>query len=226
MTNLVNTESQDKIQMFAGDFPRAIVAIVIILGSGILAAGTVLGKVIKGAATSAAKTDGNTGDGTLTLDETTPILAKAKPGIYKVRVIRAAIAAIGETSPAMKGIAQLSDPDGNVLSVFDLPTTPGVTIADQVKFAIIEGSTPFALGDGFDITIAAGSNNYKPYDDDNIDGSEVAKLILAEDIDATSATVYTTAYKSGQFNEAALTGLDAAAKVDFEGTPIFFGSVV
>jgi hypothetical protein len=90
---------------------------------------------------------------------------------------------------------------------------------------MIEGSSAFILGDGFDITIAAGSLNYKAYNDSNIDGSQVAKLILSEDVDATSGPVNTTAYASGHFNTAALTGLDAAAKKDFEGTPIFFATI-
>ena len=226
MSNLVNSESQSKVQLFAGGFPRVLIAITIVLGAGVLAAGTVLGKILKGAATAAAKTGGNTGNGTLALDETTPILAGAKPGIYKVRVIRAAIAAIGETSPAMKGIAELKDPDGNILEVFDIAGDPGTTISNQVKFAMEEGATPFVLGDGFDITIAAGSGSYKAYDKDNLDGSEVAELILADDVDATSAAVKATAYAAGHFNEAALTGLDATAKAQLKNSPIFFGSVV
>jgi hypothetical protein len=67
---------------------------------------------------------------------------------------------------------------------------------------------------------------YKPYSNIANDGSETAKLILAEEVDATSADVKTTAFASGHFNEAALTGIDASAKADFEGTPIFIGSVV
>ncbi|NMB82971.1 MAG: hypothetical protein GYA14_14255, partial [Ignavibacteria bacterium] len=171
MTDSVNTQTQSTTQLFAGDFPRVTKAITILTGF-VLAVGTLLGKILLGAATAAAKTGGNTGNGTLTLDSTTPILAGAKAGVYKVRVIRAAIAAIGETSPAMKAIAELKDPDGKVLEVFDVPTTPGVTISNQVKFIMVEGSSAFALGDGFDITIAAGSGKYKAYDADNLDGSQ------------------------------------------------------
>ena len=70
------------------------------------------------------------------------------------------------------------------------------------------------------------SGKYKAYTNANSDGSEVAKLILAEDVDATSADVNAVAYASGHFNSAALTGYDAAAGVDFEGTAIFIGSVL
>src|SRR4051812_23671445 len=49
--------------------------------------GTVVGKISLGAATSAVKASGaNTGNGTLVLDVTTPILANAQPGLYAVRV--------------------------------------------------------------------------------------------------------------------------------------------
>ncbi len=64
---------------------------------------------------------------------------------------------------------------------------------------------------------------YAAYDDLNNDGTEVAKLILKYDVDATSEDVKTYAYRTGWFNEAALVGLDDAAKVDFEGTPIIIG---
>jgi len=191
----------------------------------VIAKNTVIGKITKGAATKAAKSGGNTGNGTLTLDATTPILVKAKAGIYKVRIIRAAIAAIGETSPAMKAIAELKDTDGNVLEIFDVPTTPGVEISNQVKFVLLDGSSAFALGDGFDITIAAGSGNYKAYDADNIDGSEVAEFILAEAIDATDEDTVGTAYCTGHFNEAALVGIDDAAIATLEKKGIFVSTI-
>lgn len=69
------------------------------------------------------------------------------------------------------------------------------------------------------------SGKYAPYDDTKVDGTEVAKLVLSEDADdATLADVNSIAYASGHFNSAALTGYDAAAGVDFEGSPIFIGT--
>jgi len=219
--DLVNTQTNSGVQLFAGDFPRVTKAITILTGL-VLVLGTLLGKILLGAATSAAKTGGNTGDGTLTLDATTPILAYAKAGIFKVRVVRAAIAAIGETSPAMKAIAELKDPNGNVLETFDVPTTPGITISNQVKFAMVEGGTPFALGDGFDITIAAGSGKYKAYDADNLDGSQYPELVLPEAVDSTGGDVNTVGLASGHFTEAGVTGIDATAKAYLVGKPLFF----
>src|SRR4051812_2597763 len=56
--------------------------------SAALVRGSMLGKITLGAATSAAKAGGNTGNGTLVLDVTTPILANANrtgAGVYTVR---------------------------------------------------------------------------------------------------------------------------------------------
>lgn len=178
----------------------------ILSGEGKLSRGAVLGKVKLGAASKAAKSGGNTGNGTLTLDSTTPILAGAKAGVYTVRVIRAAIDAIGETSPAIDALAELRDPNGNVLAVVDVPTTPGVTVSNQVKFALVKGNTAFALGDGFDITIAAGSGKLKLLDKTAIDGSADFHSILAENVDATSADVaHAPIYLSGEFNSNSVT---------------------
>lgn len=64
------------------------------------------------------------------------------------------------------------------------------------------------------------TGNYGAYDNTNSDGTETAKLILKEAVDATSADVKCNAYVTGCFDKSALTGIDAAGLVDFEGTPI------
>lgn len=225
----VTTQSKSVENLFAGDFQRVEKPVTIALGEGVLTRGTVLGKITKGAVTSAAKTGGNTGDGTLVLDVTTPLLANAKAGVYTVRIVRARIAEIATTPvvPAQLAIAELKDPEGNVINVFQVNVGGGTTISNQLKFTITEGSTNFALGDGFNITVAAGSGQYGAYDDTAVNGLETAKCILAENVDATSATVNTTAFFSGEFTDSAtvLVGLDAAAKVDFEDTSIFIKKV-
>jgi len=212
MSELINTQSQNGSDLFAGDFPRVVKPVTIAAGQD-LAAGTVLGKITKGAATSVAKTGGNTGTGSLTLDSTTPIIANAQAGGYTAKCITAA---------TNGGIFRVTDPKGNVLG----DVAVGSTFSDQIKFALADGETDFVVGDGFDITIAAGSGYYKAYDDDNIDGSEKAVALLAEDVDATDGAIPGGAYFAGCFNEDALTGFDEAARTDFEGTPIFFGTIV
>lgn len=211
---LVTTQDGSQVQLFAGEFPRVRKPVTIDSGAGVLAKGTVLGKITKGAASSAAKSGGNAANtGTLTLDATTPILAGAIAGVYTVRCITAA---------TNGGIFRVTDPNGNVLG----DVAVAATFSNQIKFSISDGTQDFIVGEGFDVTIAAGSGNYTAYDNDNVDGSEAAAAILAEDVDATSADVNAIAYVAGEFNSAALTGYDAAAGVDFEGKPIFIGSVL
>ena len=67
------------------------------------------------------------------------------------------------------------------------------------------------------------SRKYAPYNAavDPHDGTEVARRILAEDIDATAADVNSSAFVSGVFNTAALTGLDQAGQDNLEDRGIF-----
>lgn len=226
--DLVSSQENSIVQLFAGDFPRVAKAVTLLAGAGVLAIGTVLGKITKGAAASATKAGGNTGDGTLTIDSITPILPGSKAGIYKVRVIRAALEQIGTTPavPAQLALCELKDSSGQLLEVFELPEAPGVTISNNIKFQMVEGSTPFAAGDGFDITIASASGKYVPYDYDASNGSEYADCILAETIVVGSSDEKAVAYKTGYFNSAALTGYDAEAAANLEEKGIFVGSVV
>jgi hypothetical protein len=143
-------------------------------GSGKKNPGTVLGRVALGAASSAAKSGGNTGNGTLTLDATTPVLAGAKPGVYTVRLITAASNA---------GTFRVTDPEGFVLG----EVAVGGTFANDIKFATADGATDFIVGDGFDITIAIGAGKLKPLNLTGNDGTEKAVAVLLDTVDATSA---------------------------------------
>lgn len=93
-------------------------------------------------AASAAKAGGNTGNGTLTLDAVTPVLAGAKEGVYTVRLTAAA---------ANGGTWTVEDPDGNVIGEVNV----GQTFSDDVKFTTADGGVDFIVGDGFDITVSA-----------------------------------------------------------------------
>ncbi len=133
---------------------------------GVLDIGTVLGKLTKGTATSAAKAGGNAADtGALTLDVTTPVLAGAKVGVYTVRCITAA---------ANGGTFRVEDPDGNVIG----DVAVGATFADDIKFVIADGTQDFIVGEGFDITVAAGNGHYVAHRDGAVTGSEVACAVL------------------------------------------------
>lgn len=156
--------------------------------------GAVLGKVAVGAAVSAAKSGGNTGNGTLAMDVTTPVKNGAKVGVYTVRFVIAA---------ANNGTFIVRDPDGNQIGTVVMAAGAGA-FDDDLKFAIADGATDFSVGDGFDITVAAGSGRYVLSLAAATNGSQVPDLILAEDTDASAADKATVAYHAGQFIESAL----------------------
>lgn len=150
--------------------------IVIASGAGIIAPGSVLGQILTGGATSAAKAGGNTGNGTLVPNASTPVLAGAKPGVYTLRFTTATV-------------FSLLDPNGDGLGSYSIGGATGnnVTVSNEIMFALTQGATVFAVGDGFDITVAAGSGKYvlSPHTANN--GSQIAAAIAIYGCDATSA---------------------------------------
>lgn len=137
--------------------------------------GTVLGMISIGAAVAAAKA-GNTGNGTITLDATTPILAGARPGVYAVRFTAATTFTV-------------EDPDGNVIG----SGVNGTAFADDLKFVTAAGGTAFVAGDGFDITVAAdavdanGLGKVVPLDLAAVDGSQTACAVAIQERDVSTA---------------------------------------
>lgn len=147
--------------------------ITLLAGAGNLITGTVLGKITKGTATAAAKAGGNAANtGALTMDVTTPVLAGAQVGVYTVRCITAA---------ANGGTFRVEDPDGFVIG----DVAVGATFAERVKFVIADGAQDFIVGEGFDITVAAGSGKWKKHINGAVDGSGVAAGILLDARDAS-----------------------------------------
>lgn len=102
-----------------------------------------------GAATSAEKSGGNTGTGTLgavTVDG-------AKSGVYQLRITAAA---------ADGGTYSVTDPDGAVVDTADVGD---VFDAGGLSFTLSDGVTDFVVGDGFDITVAKYVHTYTLSDD-------------------------------------------------------------
>ena len=154
-------------------FSRDIVTV--LAGSGAvreLLTGMVLGRITKGAATSAAVA-GNTGNGTITANPTVGQAAKA--GVYQLVCIEPA---------ANAGKFTVEDPDGILLGI----ATVGVAFTTHLTFTIADGSTDFASGDAFTITVAAGSGKVKQIDFAATDGGDVASGILLLDTTAPDGT--------------------------------------
>ncbi len=204
LVSTINTFAHDAL-IGGTEIPLLTKVVTLARGSGTVARGTVLGKITLGAAAVAADGAGdagaNTGGGTLTMDATTPILAGAKPGIYRVKCIAASTGS---------GTFRVTDPDGFVLD----DVAVGATFANKIKFTIADGDPDFSAGDGFKITIAAGSGYYKPVNSANVDGSAVAECIAAETVVVpANAEAKGEAYTQGIFNGDKLTfgGSDTAA---------------
>lgn len=140
-----------------------------------LKAGTVLGKIINGAATFEADA-GNVGNGTLagSVGQEVDVLAGAKPGVYLVLCVAAATDA---------GVFHVFDPDGKFVGVAEV----GTAFATEIGFEIADDSVDFAAGDSFTITVAAGAGRWEQLDLTGTDGTEQAAGILFGDIDATEA---------------------------------------
>jgi len=141
-----------------------------------LGAATVLGKIIAGAATSAAKGGGNTGGGTCTMDATTPTLRGAQVGVYTARVV--ALVANG-------GLFEVKDPYGKIVGMGKV----GTAFANQIKFVLADVGTDFALDDGFDITVpaAAAAGKYTQLAPAALDGSAEYAGVQFAPVDATGA---------------------------------------
>lgn len=168
-------------QLIAGDLKIVTDGGATITGGLLLPRGTVLGKVTLGAIASAAKAGGNTGTGTNTL-----ITAgtRTKTGVYQIRFLTATTYSV-------------TDPNGE-----PLPNGANGAYANPgLNFTITAGGTAFIAGDGFDVTVAAGSNAWKKSVKTAVDGSEVPAGILAEIADATGGDVQGGVYLTGEFNE-------------------------
>lgn len=159
-------------------------AIIVKSGSNLKAC-AIIATIVSGTVASAAKSGGNTGNGTFTLDATTPLQLGAKLGVYTLRCIAAA---------TNNGTFRLEDPDGIVLS--DIVMAGGAaTVSEQIKGALADGATDFAVGDGFDITVSALVEKEVEYNPAGTDGSQIATGILYGAVNASAADMRGVAYK-------------------------------
>lgn len=138
-----------------------------------LAIGTVVGKITIGAVTQDYT---GTGDGVMTLDGTTPALAGAQVGDYRVECIEE----VGDG-----GIFEVFDPSGNSLG----QVAVAATFANQIKFAIADGSEDFDAGDIFTVSVAEGSGKVTILAPAALDGSQAAHGLMTSAIDASLADV-------------------------------------
>lgn len=157
----------------------------IILGSGTLTRGTVLGQQTSNPITAAAA-DGNTGNGTI---GSLSVGSSPDVGVYTATA----------TSSTKFSI---TDPEGNALG----DATAGTAFtSDEINFTITAGATAFAAGDAFTLTVSDAVGTYIECVKSASDGSQTPVAILVDDADASSGPVTTGAYVMGEFNANYLT---------------------
>lgn len=112
-----------------------------------LLAGTPVYKsgIIASETSSAVADAGNTGNGTITLDATTPVLAAGQNGTYRAICIAVA---------ANSGTFAVFDPKGIEIG----RVAVAATFNNQIKFVINDGATDWAAGDAISIIVGRESN--------------------------------------------------------------------
>lgn len=125
-----------------------------------LVPGTVLGRIALGEASVEADA-GNTGDGTVAMDATTPLLAHAMAGDYRVVMTAATAFTVFAPNGANLG-------DG----------AAGTAFENQVKFTFTAGGEAMVAGDAFTITVAQGSGKYTALDLSALNGAQTAAGVL------------------------------------------------
>lgn len=172
--------------LLAGELPRVTQDVTVAVGENLLR-GAVLGKVTIGEATPAANAGNAAGSGTIASATTG---AGAKAGVYNIICIEPA------TGAARFAV---EDPDGVIVGI----ATENVAFSGPVNFTISDAND-FVAGNGFTITVAAGTGHWKRSVAAATDGSQRPLAILVGDVDATAAAKNAPVYRTGEFNEAAL----------------------
>lgn len=174
--------------------------ITIAAAAAAMAAGTVLGKITKAGTASAAAYAGNTGNGVM---GAITVSAGSIAGVYKLTIIE----------PGTNlGSFQVEDPLGIVVKTGVVGTAFS---GGGLAFTLADGATDFVAGDGFNITVAAGSGKYVAYNDAAVDGSEVAAGILYGPVDDLAADQTAVAVvRHAEVIGSLLTGNNAAGTAD------------
>jgi len=159
---------------------------VTVISTPALVAGNVLGKITVGTASAAAQ-GGNTGNAT---SSAVTVGTKAKPGVYIVEFTAATTFIV-------------LDPDG--IQIGNGVTGTAFSVSDHIDFTITAGGTPMVAGDGFNITVAAGSGKYAPYAAAATDGTATVAGILWEGTPASYDDVATIINRDAEVNLAHLT---------------------
>lgn len=151
--------------------------------------GTVLGKVTVDVPSTGTADAGNTGDGTCTSVEGR---RRTRKGVYTLECV---------TAEADGGVFSVTTPNGDRLA----DAVVGEEYdGEHIAFLLNDGTSDFAVGDTFTITVAVGSRECVAVDSSNSNGSQNPYAVLSEDVDATDEAKRSIGYLEGEFNERAL----------------------
>ena len=170
-----------------GSVPVLTKAVELATGQGELKRGTVLGKITKAVGAIVKPEGEDKGTIEVTLGKA------AKLGTYTLTCTTA-------TDESVPAVFKVVDPDGMRLD----DATAGIPYTGPINFTITEDVSGFAVDDKFTIPVVAGDGQYKVVNSTNVDGSQEADCILADDVDTTEESVVAVAYTSGHFNRKAL----------------------
>ncbi|EQM66109.1 head decoration protein [Pseudomonas tohonis] len=175
--------------------------VVITAGSGILDAGTLLARITGSNTISAAATAGNLGNGTVS---GAAVTSEAITGVYVLTITKAV---------ANAGDFEVRTPDGDVLAKGKVGTA---FATGGLSFTLGDGSTDFAKGDSFSLTVKAGQGEWTRYEDAGTDdGRRTAGGILFAPVDASLNDIQAVAVvRDAEVVERLLVGLDAPGRAD------------
>lgn len=151
--------SQLRDNLIGGD--KKLVTEEILITTGVLVRGTVMGRIKQSMATSGTADGGNTGDGTVTVVTGGK---KTQQGSYTIECIRA-VAHGGEFS--------VKDPNGKFLGVVLITAGAGGTgifKSDEINFTVTDGTNDFVVGDKFTVAATEGVPNTGVADGGNTGG--------------------------------------------------------
>lgn len=183
-------------QIITDGFPVQSKSVTVIAGQE-LVAGQIVAVPRVGAIGAVTAVVGNTGNGTVSGSITAS--ARAVAGVYRLTCI--AITVNG-------GVFCVVAPNGEVAGFARVGVA--FTSAHLSGFTIADGSTDFALGDSFTITVSAGSGKCVAY---NANEPHEIVGVLAEDVDAALADTPATVYTAGNLLASGLTGYTSALEM-------------
>ncbi|WP_338523360.1 head decoration protein [Pseudomonas batumici] len=163
---------------------RNLVTQPILIGSGTLKRGTVLGQQTVNPIQAAAA-QGNTGNGTL---GSISVGAAVEVGIYTITATSATVFSV-------------IDPEGVVLG----NATAGTPFTSaEINLTLTAGATAFVVGDAFTISVFDAVGTYVQCVRTASDGSQNPVAILVDDADASLGPVTAGGYLAGEFNASKL----------------------